>query len=449
MILKNTLYLTVTEFISFLLALLANIFLSRILGPYQRGVYSFILTVSTMLTLLLDFGVPSACTYFVGKKKYDFKIIHGAAIFFSAILALFVFLGYLVFLKISNARLDFNKNLIAFAVCLFPLMLYNSFWGGLMSGANKIKLKSYINLFHNATSSLLIMLILFFFPFDKLLTILGMIVSVDTVFLLVKFSCANKISPLGSFLPQPKVLKEILSFGCKTYLANFAYNIIKKIDIFIVNFFVGSTGVGFYSLSVSLADKVSFLSQQLKGAIVPELSMMEHEKSGCLCAKGTRHTALISTGLSLLLFVLGPFLVTFLYGPAYKPSILPLLILLPGTIFLLTDGMMSSYFTYQIGRPQIPAFISWITLAFYVPMSLYLVRFHGIIGAAWSSTVCYLLSFVLQLLFFLGYSREKISNVLFPQKEDFKEYLKISDLIDLAYAKVKDKFKKHKRDKIR
>lgn len=447
MILKNTLYLTVTEFISFLLALLANIFLSRILGPYQRGVYFLILTISTILTLLLDFGVPSACTYFVGKKKHDFKIIHGISIFLSAVLGLFVFLGCLVFLKIGKAYLDFNKNLIVFAVFLFPLMLYNSFWGGLMSGVNKIELKSYLNLFHNATSSLLIMLILFFFPCDKLLAILGMIVAVDTIFLFIKFSFANKISPLDSLVPQFKVLKEVLSFGYKSYLANFAYNIIKKIDVFIVNFFVGSTGVGFYSLSVSLADKVSFLSQQLKGAIVPELSAMEHEKNGCLCAKGTRHTVLISAGLSFLLFAFGPFLVTFLYGFAYKSSILPLLILLPGTIFLLTDGMMSSYFTYQIGRPQIPAFISWTTLVFYVPLSFYFVRSYGVVGAAWSSTICYFLSFVLQLLFFLGYSKEKISDVLFPKTEDFKEYRKIFSLIDSAHITLKDKFKKHKHDK--
>ena len=89
--------------ISFLVSIVVNILIARILGPTGRGMWAALVFIPTMTYALLNFGIESSNVYFTGSKKYPpDQIINNSFLVTFWILIIIFFVYFFGFDKIVN-----------------------------------------------------------------------------------------------------------------------------------------------------------------------------------------------------------------------------------------------------------------------------------------------------------------------------------------------------------
>jgi O-antigen/teichoic acid export membrane protein len=104
----------------------------------------------------------------------------------------------------------------------------------------------------------------------------------------------------------------------------------------------------------------------------------------------------VTTGLALVLAACAPFLIELLIGSAYASAVTPLRILLPGTVILGVQSVVSMYVASR-GRPRAVA-TAWVIAAIVTVIgNVIAIPRWGASGAAAVSTASYALVLVLHL----------------------------------------------------
>lgn len=423
-IVRNTAYILTAKTVGFALGIAVSIAVSRVLGPYQRGVYFLIGLITRTTVFFGELGMCSANTYFLGKRKRSFNEVHCNSIIISLGLAVLV---YSIYGLSRNCLQQYvlkgvRPMFLLIAISLVPFSLYNTFWGGMMTGINRIALARKLDIIMSLVGCILTLVVLLVLRFGLggliglwVMTVLGMTTA--------KVILANREQKLRLVF-ELSSLKQMLFYGFKGYIGNLTFFIYNRFDMFLINYFIGAAGVGQYSLAVVLAERISFVVSPIKEAAVPRISEIKNRSSE-LIGKVFRHTMLLSISVAGLIFMLAPWGVPFLYGVAYWPCVKPLLILCPGIIFIVLGGVVSGYFTYQIGKPHIPSICGWIVLTIYVPLTVAAVAKFGIVGAALTSTGAYFLDMSIMLWLFKRESGASLSELLIPRTSDIQDYVRL------------------------
>ena len=178
----------------------------------------------------------------------------------------------------------------------------------------------------------------------------------------------------------------------------FAFLVLRS-DVLIVKYFLGSEQTGLYSIGVSMADLVYMLPVVIGTILFPKLSALEEEHEKWRMAKQvTLATFVIMTVMSIAAaFAAGP-LVRLLSGTEFLRAVPAFNLLLPGIVFLGTNGILMNYFGAR-GMPLIAVYGPAGGTVLNVLLNFYLVPRVGIVGASISSTIAY----ALMLSVSLGY----------------------------------------------
>ena len=119
--------------------------------------------------------------------------------------------------------------------------------------------------------------------------------------------------------------------------------------------------------------------------------------------------------IAALFIMLSKYIVQFLYGNAFLPAVVPLQIYLVGTGIYVGTMILTKYF---VGTKEIiiNTYIQLFSAAIGLITALLLVKSYGIIGAAISSSLSYIASYLLALYFFKDFKQLANGFVLFFKK---------------------------------
>ena len=421
---KNSFYILLFRIFQFSIGIIVSIVLSRVLGPENRGIYFLLLTTNSMIVLFSEMGIVSANTVFMSKRENTFNEIHTNSIiiaFSVGVIVILVFLGLKNFLSYRVFR-GINFSYMMIAICLVFPSLYYKFCNGIMTGLNKIPLISKVNIIFILIGGILTVIVLIVFQLG-LKGMVGLMIFNAFMILVVYLYIACKQEKLKLVFSWP-LMKKGFSFGLRAHLGNMAYYIYNRFDIFIVNYFVGTAGVGYYSLSASLSEKTWILPLVLKDGAIPQISQLK-DTSGNLIAKIFRHTLLISIAVALVLVVVVPWAIPLFYGNEYCPAVTPLLLLLPGQVCILLAGVLSAYYTYQLKRPHVSSICGWITLSIYIPLTLAAVARFGIVGAALTTTLGYFIQFAMLCIIFFRETKLSWKELFVIRSSDIATYVNV------------------------
>jgi O-antigen/teichoic acid export membrane protein len=132
---------------------------------------------------------------------------------------------------------------------------------------------------------------------------------------------------------------------------------------------------------------------------------------------------LLLTAMSLLALVTAlivPYLVTWIFGEKYAGAMVPLWLLLPGTVFLTSAKVLTKYFS-STGSPGLS---SWVTfggmVAGLISCAMMLVFFPevGIQAAAIASSLGYLITMFLSVGIYRALRRGSIGSLFLPRAGD-------------------------------
>jgi len=420
---KDVLITFISRGLQLIIGLLVSVIIARTLGPERNGIYSLAILLPALLVNLMSFGLNSALVFNIGQKKYSTKEILGANIIYSALISIFAITIGLIFIPFFSDALfpGIAKEYLFLVLSLIPLIAFFSIIENILLGLQKIKKYNFIELIRTFTFLFFIIILLLWFHFGIKAAIfaeaLSFFVGCVVLFLYVKGEIGDPL-----FLVDKNLFKDTLSYGHKVYLGNIATFLHSKIVVWMINVFLNPLAVGFYSVAAILSDKIQFISQSAGTVLFPKVSS-ETEKikvkefTPLVC----RNILFITLLIVLILFLFSRWIIVLFYSKRYLESILPFQILLIGTIAR-SGYIVITYDLAGRGKPMVNTYVAIGALVSNVLLNIILIPKFGIIGAAWSVVISYVIAFLLELFMYSRISGNKIKDMLFLKKLDFQFY---------------------------
>jgi len=432
---KNSSITFLTHLLIFGLGIATTVILARVLGPTGKGIYALIILISEIMLKLGSLGIEASNIYFTGRKRYEIKnIVSNSLIitFFIGIVLILFFFG-IFHLPIFKSFLNLNqiKPLhLWLAVLITPFSLIFGFLLSIFLGREEIVKYNKINIFKSVLGVIAIIIFLLVLKqgiFGAVVSyVIVIIVSVMFVLFLVRRITEIKI------LLNKSLLKEQVKYGLKAYFGNLTQFLNYRLDMFLVAIFLSPAEVGFYSIAVVLAEQLWMLPSAIATVLFPRVSSIKSSEANNLTPQITRNVFLIMFILSLILASLTKPLIKILFGLEFLPSLAPLLILLPGIIALSGAKTLTADLAGR-GKPQFGTYASIISLAINIPLNLLLIPKWGISGAAFASSIAYIVATIVVIIFFNKISKKHWKDILITKKSDFKYYKNLLYLIKMNH----------------
>jgi O-antigen/teichoic acid export membrane protein len=185
---------------------------------------------------------------------------------------------------------------------------------------------------------------------------------------------------------EPGGGNRFFTYSMLAYLANSIQFLVYRIDFWILHYFHGESELGLYALSVRIGQTLWILPGLLATVILPHVTLVTFDKS--LLERMLRLTNTFNLLASVIMGLLSFILVPFIFGQAFSGSIIPLLIMIPGLLFVSVHTIIAAYFA---GKNKIAnnLKVSALTLITIVVLDLLLIPSMGKTGAAIACTIAY------------------------------------------------------------
>jgi len=424
---KNSAITFSFQILIFILGLVTSIILARTLGPSGKGTYTLILLIPTVMLKLGSLGIEGANVYFTGSKKYVLKDIVSNSLFDSILLGsiliiLFIGISYLkVFHNFLNSN-QINLFYLWLVVLTVPFSLLLGFLTSIILGQEKIITYNKINIFQIIFQLIAVSIFLLIFKQGIFGAIISYVLTIIFVTLLVVLFIKKYTKIYASY--NKKIFKDTAKYGVKAYLGNLAQFLNYRLDMFMVALFLTTASVGYYSIAVGIAEKLWMLPGTIATVLFPRISSMKDTEANNLTPRIARHTFFIIFILSLILAMLTVPMIKILFGLDFLLSAVPLFILLPGIVALGGAKTLTADMAGR-GKPQFGTYAALISLAVNIPLNLWLIPRWGISGAAFASSIAYIVATLVIIGSFSKISQKSWSEILIIKKTDFQDYKNI------------------------
>jgi O-antigen/teichoic acid export membrane protein len=413
------------------LRLIKHVVFARLLGPNGRGVYGILTTIPELVVSFGNLGFGLGSVYLVAKKKYELPKVLGNALLYIPIQGLLltgVALMVLSFKGILMGGQGTVGQMGFFMIAAIPILLFHHIGLDLLMGIKDIHLMNILRLVFSVFPLFLLILLWLLTDNALLSAMYAWIGSVITVSLLAFLRLSRKAG--GCLRISRPYLKETFSFGLRGNVSMFANAVVRRIDILFIAHYLGAEAVGFYAVSVSIAEILLALPDAIAVPFLPirlGLDKTAAQSFSPLIIKYVLLSMGIVCGLTALL---GKPVVMILYGTRFLPAFDPLRWLLPGILALSLYQFLKADI-YSLDRPGFISLISLLTMACNLVLNYLMIPRYGIEGAAISSSLSYALSTLILLVFILHKTGQAVGDVLLVKKKDLiflRDQLKASSL---------------------
>jgi O-antigen/teichoic acid export membrane protein len=185
-------------------------------------------------------------------------------------------------------------------------------------------------------------------------------------------------------------LREFFLHGLKSGLANLLSLLNYRADIYIVSLLASPAQLGLYAVAIAVAEGVTILTQIPAVVTASHLGRLATDAAADLAARCARNTIAFAAVVALALAVLAPLLVRALYGPAFAGSVPAIRIVLIGVMAYSGSEVIARFFVLNLGKPGLAAAVAGTSAGVCIVLSLWLVPWTGIAGAAAGSAAGYL-----------------------------------------------------------
>jgi O-antigen/teichoic acid export membrane protein len=398
------------------LSFVSNVIITRFLGPVAFGDFKFILYVFNFSLVLFNFGFFQAGNRALVLNSDPEKTREYYGSMLVILIGLFLVIGLVLF---GYALVDKNineKGLRTMLICIIPfawVFLLITYFEVLFQADNKIGLLAKSRLYPKIIFFISILILFLFFSKYQ-----GNRLTIIWIFFLLTqiigfFYIIYKINP--SFRNLRPRIKEIWIFnktyGINVYLGSLFSTGSSTLSGLLIGYFgINNSGVGFYSLALTITEPLGF---------IPNVIATTHYKDFSTKTSIPKKLILITVSVTLSALVLcwilvGPF-IKYFYGPEFQSVI--------GLTFIVSFGVIMSGFADFFnrflgshGQGKALRNSSIIVGLFVMVFNISLIPLFGETGAAYTL----ILSSLIYILTMLWFYRRLVSNLA-------KNSLKVED----------------------
>jgi len=402
-------------------ALVVLVVTTRVLGSEGRGIYSMVVLVVTVLKMASGLGIDVGNIYFAGRDRIELHRLVSNSMVFSVGLGSIAIVLFLVLLKCNLLGFLGNvpQNLLIVSIWALPFYLVSTFIRSLFLGKNYVLNYNLIVLAHPAIFSIVLVILLYFMRMDLSYVFcssvtIHAVIGIGSVLVFRNYS-------LIQFRFFPDTARKTASYGLKAYLANIIQFLNYRFDFFLVNRFLDLKQVGYYSISVAMAEFLLHIPYAVGTVLFPKVSNSTAEEANRYTPIVYRHVFFLIIVSSVIFSLLAKTLFPFLFSEKFNVALTPFFLLLPGVVTLGMSRVIANDLAGR-GKPIYNAYIAGITLVLNTALNIFLIPRWGIQGAAIASSITYSLSSIVLTVIFVNITRTSLKDLFLIRKSDLHFY---------------------------
>jgi len=377
-----------TKILMIILRLVRNAILARALGPADRGLFSLITSLPDLIMSAGNAGISNAAAYQTAKNGDGFRGILGNTnaliLIISAVLVLTSF--YLVQQSwLVNEQADAIASFGYFIAFAIPLMLLKVVNVNLLNVLHRISQVNLASLLESLCPLALFLILWLGFSFDPLISATWAWFSSLFILALLTLIQLKQGFPVRWDRPTQKAL---LSYGSRGHFDTLFQKLLLRIDFLFVSSYVGTEALGYYAMATAAAELLLTIPNSLS---VPLFSFFMRKGDGDkddVTPLVLRVMTSVMVLMALLFAVAGKLLIWILFGEAYLPGYEPLVLLLPGIVFLSYCSLVRLDLLGR-NKPGAVSLISGSAVVINLVLNFLLISDYGIAGVAISSSFSY------------------------------------------------------------
>ena len=425
---RGSIYTFLTQIPTQILGIIAGIFITRILGPEGRGIYAIFYADAALFSTLLGFSISTAIIQFKASERLDEGKLIGISVLFSMITMFLSLILLFVWIYSPLSHLFLPQEYITLPyLALFFVFLtltqVNTVYSSYFQGARRFDIVNRVLLINSILNvSAYGALFLFNELYDSSISLQQILLTAVIVLFLntlqwhyffLKIKSAKAVLSF-TWRHDIKPFMKFMGIGHLSNVINF-FNY--RLVLWIIAIYLNNYQLGLFALASGLTQLLGFISTPLSQVLMPYLSSNEQEERNRLFVGFSRVHFLILFLLSLFAALIAPLLIPVLYGTDFNASVLPFLVLLIGAIL---SGQTRVFASLLIANDQIKYNLYATIIGFGLTFmaNFYLVKWYGIVGAAWAQSITYTGIFLSVYVAIITFTSVPTKNLFLPTKTD-------------------------------
>ena len=394
---KNTFYLTAATIGQKILAFLYFLFVTRVFLKEGTGAYFLALAITTIFSVVADFGITSVIIREVAKAPEKALILVRRALGLKLPIVILSVVGAIVTARLLNYDSEI-RLLILLACAVMVEDAISLLYFGVLRGLHILKYESFGMIIGELITVAVGGLSLVFCPYLFFL-VLALVVG---SFFNAIFSASLVVKKLGwrAIVTSPEDSGQLLKVSLPFALAGGFSKLYSYIDSILLSFFISTGAVGLYAVAYKMTYAFQFLPLAFVAALYPGMSSLvgkDQKRLAEIFEKSFWYLLLIGSPIIFGIFAVAPDIVN-LTRKEYLEAVPVLRILIFVLLPLFLDFPIGSLLN-AAGRQTTKMVIMGLTAAINAVANLIFIPRWGIGGAAVAAEISFWFMFLAGLYF--------------------------------------------------
>jgi len=395
-ILKNTGYLTVAFIFQKILSFLYFIYIARLLGPVDLGLYDPVKSLIPILLILIDFSLSVVLVREIARAPERAEEYLSSVLGIKVIFAFIILLGMGLFTNFSNFE-PLVKTILYLDGMIVILDTFTLTFFAVFRGLQNMKFES-IGIIVTQILTVIVGVTGLVLGYDLRVLFLAVLVGSIFNFFFSLIMLRKKLKIRIRFAWNKPIIKTFLKIAIPFAIYAFLVKVFSNADRYLLLGLTEQKYVGWYVTSHKLTYALEFIPSAFAVAIFPAMSAFYISSKINLIKtfeKAMYYLMILAVPISIGMITLADKIIYSLYGKAFEVSIVPLRILMIGLVVVFLNFPVGAFLN-ACNRQVINTINMSITVVVNVAINLLLIKQYTFNGAAIAALVSG------YLLFFLG-----------------------------------------------
>lgn len=418
---RNTTSLLLFRGVAIALQAAGAVIAARYLGPEGRGLMATAIAGPAVAVNLLILGLGIANVYFLAREEVAVERALGtslAAAFGVGCLAAAAYIGFALLFRRSVLN-GLPTDYVLVGALLIPTVLAVRYVSSVAQGLQRISLLNSVGVVAAGVTVALYLLFLVLMGAGPLaalvIAVVASLVGLTPILVILALE-------YGRFRFDRGYLWRGMRFGAKGEAGNFIAFLGYRVDLLIVAGMLGFSAAGQYVVAFTAVELLWVVPNALAVVLFPRVAASElnaTKRGSEATAQIARLTILLLVVFALAGAILAPFAIPHVFSAAFRSSVVPLELLIPGVVLSGVGKVLSADLAGR-GHVGLPGLANGIGLAVMVGLDFLLIPIVGLRGAALASSVAYLVIFVILGLMFKRITGATFVSILLARRSDIQ-----------------------------
>jgi len=403
-----------------------SMIIARTLGAAGQGIYTSAILYPGLLGGFGLLGLDAAQTYYLSRDRRSLGPLLANSVVVVLVLTVILMPSYvLLFRPIAGDKGAALRPYLYLSSLVVPLILCRHLFLATFLGLGKVERYNSWMVVSQLVLLALIIVGLRVMHRHARFAVASFAVSTFVFLVAGAFWVRRQMTPEDrtAFRFSWATLRRSLIYGLKGHAGSVLTQFTNRFDAVLVLPWLGAAALGYYSISAALAEKLTLLTASVQFVLFPRIASSNREEADRITPLVCRNVFVWMAAGAVVMYFLGNLLIRIFYSNRFLPALGAFHVLLPGVVALTISGLLYSDFSGR-NRRVLPTVAMAVAYAVNLGLDFLWIRPYGIRGAAWASTIAYVVQSLLMALFFWRLTGIQPLRLLVPERGDFAMYRK-------------------------